>query len=454
MGLIRLRGLADNKRRTAVWYVRRLVPGRRTGAGAPEPEAGAAPASRAHVRRAGLPRGALAFDARDYNPIRWRRGAGIEVAALGPREWLPPGVDADRVVPARRVLRLRRMHHLEDVSAFHAGVIARARTLIRLAAAGAVVHLADRDERLRALLGGELYRLMTADVAGLDAGARELLGIAMRRTALRDHANPAPPPPPGDRGGAGELSYGAGASDAPARPLVSILLATRRPALLPQALAAVARQTYPRLELVLALHGGSATGLERRLADCPHPVRVVRAPADAPLGVVLNAATAASSGTLLTKMDDDDLYGGDHVWDLVLAHEYSQASLVGKGMEFVYLATSDRTLRLDSGHGEDYRTWPLAGGALLVSRRALDRVGGWRPAPAGVDAMLVHDVVDARGGVYRTHGAGFMLVRHGPDHTWDVSDRHFLARAGSSLPGWRPEVAGLSGPDLRRPAIG
>lgn len=84
------------------------------------------------------------------------------------------------------------MHPLEDVSAFHAGVIARARTLIRLAAAG-VVHLADRDERLRALLGGELHRLMTADAAGLDVGARELFGISMRRAALRDHAKPPHP---------------------------------------------------------------------------------------------------------------------------------------------------------------------------------------------------------------------------------------------------------------------
>ena len=439
MSPTRLWGLADNKRRTAVWYVRRLTPGGRTDAGVAEP-----------------PQDALAFDARDYNPIRWRRDAGIEVAALGPRKWLPPGVDADRVVPARRVLRLRRMHHLEDVSAFHAGVIARARTLIRLAAAGVVVHLADQDERLRALLGDELHRLMTADVAGLDTGARELLGISMRRAALRDHAKPPRPRHRrGDRGGTGEIPDGAGAPDAPARPLVSILLATRRTALLPQALAAVARQTYPRLELVLALHGDSATeeGGERCLADCPHPVRVVRAPADAPLGAVLNAATAASSGTLLAKMDDDDLYGDDHVWDLVLAHEYSQASLVGKGLEFVYLAASDRTLRLRSGHGEDYRTWPLAGGALLVSRRALDRVGGWRPAPAGVDAMLVHDVVDARGGVYRTHGAGFMLVRHGRGHTWDVPDRHFLARAESVRPGWHPSLAGLSCRTLRRPAI-
>ncbi len=42
----------------------------------------------------------------------------------------------------------------------------------------------------------------------------------------------------------------------PARPpRVSILLATRRPELLPYCLAAVARLTYPRLVLVLVLHG-------------------------------------------------------------------------------------------------------------------------------------------------------------------------------------------------------
>lgn len=127
-------------------------------------------------------------------------------------------------------------------------------------------------------------------------------------------------------------------------PPVSILLATRRPRFLSWALANVARQDYPEVELMLALHGEGFTGVEERIAELPHPARVLRAPADEPLGAVLNAATEASGGTLLAKMDDDDMYGAEHIWDLVLAREYSGAQLVGKSLEFIYLAASDRTI--------------------------------------------------------------------------------------------------------------
>ena len=383
---------------------------------------------------------APAFDLRGWNPIGWRRDADGGTAALGPLHLLPPGVEAERVVRRRARRRLRHLRHLEDVQAFHADAATRAGELVRLAAWGVVAHLADGGRRLRPLLGPELHGAMTADVAGIDAGARELLGIRMRRAALRDHS-----------------SWGRARRSGPREPpLVSILLATRRPRFLPWALDAVARQTYPRVELVLALHGEGFPDVERRVSGLPCPVKVLRAPAGDPLGAVLDAATGASQGTLLTKMDDDDVYGADHVWDLVLAREYSGAQLVGKYLEFVHLAAADRTMHWRNGDNERY--WPaaLAGGALLTSRRDLDRAGGWRKAPAGVDTALAEDVLRTGGRIYRTHAAGFMLVRHGCRHTWndrEGSDERLLARADRVWPGFQPHRAGIDAPDLPHPAL-
>ena len=388
-------------------------------------------ASAAKPSAASYPLAVPAFDPRIWNPIRWQRAVGNEAAALGPVERLPPGIVAHHVVHRDDLLRLRRMHHVEDVQAFHANVITRAGDLVRLAAGGVVVHLADGDVRLRAWLGDELYDVMTTDPSAFDAGTRELHSIRMRRIALRDHSRQAPTRQRGEEA----------RPDPPGHSSVSILLATRRPRFLPHALAAVARQTYPRLELVLALHGEGFEDVERRVAGVPHPTKVVRVAAYEPLGTVLNVAAAASSGTLLTKMDDDDLYGADHVWDLVLAHEYSQAQVVGKGVEFVYLAASDQTIHQLSGDGEHYRARTLAGGTLLVARHDLDRVGGWRQVQRGVDLGLIEDILRARGCVYRTHGAGFMLIRHGYRPVWDVSDERFLAQADLSLQGWIPALA-------------
>lgn len=381
------------------------------------------------------------FDLRRNNPIHWPRDSNNEVALLGPPELLPPGAapyPAHRQTRSRDPRHLRRYHHIIDAAEFHADPASRASLLARLVANGVVIHALtgfdeSSDSRLRAHLGDELYGLIIADAAGLDAGERELRSIAMRRAALRGHS--------------------AWGRNAAGLPTVSILLATRRPALLPDALAAAARQTYPKLELSLALHGAAEAfaRVEGYIKEMPFPVRVTRTPADATLGAALNAAVAASAGALVTKMDDDDCYGPEHVWDLALAREYSGAALVGKGVEFVYLAASGQTLHCRSGRGEAYRASSLAGGTLLISCRDLARVGGWRDAPRGVDTALVNAVLRRGGGVYRTHGAGYILVRHGHGHTWPESEARFLAKADRVIPGWAPAAAGL--PDAPLPSV-
>ena len=368
------------------------------------------------------------------NPIGWVREVEPRVAALGPPRLLPPGVRAQRVVRAGDRDALRRCHHLEDVAAFHAGAPERAGTLARLAARGLPVHLADRDPALPALLGAELHTLMTAEIRGAGGAAREALSIAVRRAALRTHSL---------RARARQVCAAA-LADPPELPRISVLLATRRPGRLAAALVNVARQRYPRLELVLALHGPgfAADAVERAMAGFPHPVKLLRLDAGRPLGSVLNAAADAAGGALLAKMDDDDLYGPEHLWDVALAREYSGAALVGKFPATVYLTRGDRTVRRRRVPGE---TWSSAitGGTMLIGRADLERAGGWRRAARHVDAALVEDVRRGGGGVYRTHDAGYVMVRHGDGHTWEADDAEFLAGAEAVHAGWRPALAGI-----------
>ena len=377
---------------------------------------------------------APALDPALDNPIGWVREVEPRVAALGPPRLLPPGVRADRVVGVGDRDALRHCHHLEDVAAFHAGAPERAGALARLAARGVPVRLADRDPALETLLGAELHGLMTEEIRGADAAAREALSIATRRAALRTHSL---------RARARQVC-GAALPDPPGLACISVLLATRRPGRLAAALANVVRQRYPRLELVLALHGPgfAADAVERAIAGFPHPVKLLRLDASRPLGSVLNAAADAAGGALVAKMDDDDLYGPEHLWDLALAREYSGAALVGKFPATVYLARGDRTVRRRRVPSE---TWSpsITGGAMLIGRADLERAGGWRRAPRHVDRALVEDVLRAGGGVYRTHDAGYLMVRHGGRHTWEADDAEFLVEAESVHRGWRPALAGI-----------
>lgn len=383
-----------------------------------------------------------AFDPRTDNPTGWSRRPRGGARALGPPGRLPARFRVRRM--SRSAPRaLRRVHHLEDVAAFHADVFKRAGEIARLAANGVPVHVADGDARLEPLLGEELWRLVNLDMDGLDAGARERLSIRMRRAALREHSLAARVRQ------ICETVF----PDPPEPPLVSVLLATRRPHLLERAVAFVGRQTYPRVELVLVLHGEGFPESVLLPAGFPHAIRVARVDGALSLGSALNAGVEASSGPLLAKMDDDDLYGDEHLWDLVLAREYSGADLVGKGIEFVYLAQSNRTAHCFTGWGETW-TSHLAGGSTLVSREMLDRAGGWRRLRVGTDTLFIEDVFRAGGSVYRTHGAGFVLVRHGLEHTWEREDAYFLAHAAETRQGWAPELAGLDAgtpaPDGRR----
>ena len=313
----------------------------------------------------------------------------------------------------------------------------RAAALAARAATGAVVRIGGHDPELRALLGEELHDLMADGdrIAGADAHEREAISIDMRRTALRNHSL---------RARARQVIAAAGREASP--PTVSVLLATNRPERLEAAVASVAAQTYPATELVLAPHGGGFAGdaIARAVEAAGVPVRVVPIASTEPLGAVLNAAVAASTGALLAKLDDDDYYSPHHLWDLVLAHEYSQAELVAKGAEYVYVAGQDRTLRMFGRRGERYLGYPgVSGGAMLISRHDLAQAGGWRRVPRHVDTDLARDVTCIGGRIYRTHGRGYLRVRHGDNHTWDVDESHFTGRAADAREGLDLAFAGI-----------
>ena len=379
-----------------------------------------------------------AFDAEQANPRNWPRRHSRHAAALGSRTLLPEPDRVRWVIDSNEPAAGRRFHHIEDIAAYHGSAAARAGTLATFAAFGALVHVADEDPRLRRHLGSNLYSLMTDPrIVVADQRTREALSIGLRREALRSHSLRARARQVLDRTDLG----------GPPLPVVSVLLATRRPERLRIAVEAVARQSYPRIELVLAMHGPGFDHAEadRVIAGLAHPARLVQAPSSAPLGEVLDTAVRASTGTLLTKFDDDDLYGPEHIWDLVLAVEYSKADLVGKAAEYVYLSGSDRTLHRFGGEAERGSSQlSLAGGAMMISRHDLDAVLGWRRIPAGVDRALMQDVVASGRRMYRTHGMGYMLVRHGEGHAWQADDDYFLKQADEVRDGCDLDFAGIT----------
>ena len=339
---------------------------------------------------------------------------------------LPDGVRRAPLANAQRAVR-RAGDHLAvlDHPAFHASDRERAEWIARLSAAGVPVCAEEVSAALAGLLGGELSGLLggvrARDMADLDR--RERASVELRRAALRSHAA---------NGGA-------------RRPMVSVILSTRRESWLEHGIAQVQRQSYEPRELVVCLHGDEfGPGTEERVrAHYQGDLQVIRVADELTLGDALNAGVEKAGGECVTKMDDDDYYSTEHLWDLVLALEYSGADLVGKGAEFVYLQWVDLTMRRFMGDAESDHP-RLAGGAMMARRGPLQEIGGWPSRNRGEDTWLVKNFKKAGGGgTYRTHGYGYILNRHGQGHTWNTYVDYFLIQSQREWRGLRFDESGI-----------
>lgn len=291
-----------------------------------------------------------------------------------------------------------------------------AHALLVLAASGAPLRLARPSADMDLLLGSDFRRVLTtAPFSG--EWERERHSVRLRRVALdRLRSDP--------------------------RPGVAVVLATRRPEFLGFALDQISSQRCDRPQVLLGLHGdGWPDDLGVALPD---GAVLRRYDESWSLGAMLQDLTLLADASLVTKWDDDDWYGPNHVRDLVDAYEYSGADIVGKAAEYVRLEESDLTIRRFAYGAETY-SWTLAGGAMMTSKRFLAEIGGWPDERRGVDAALLAAARAAGGCAYRTHGFEYILRRSaGGAHTWHAPDDHFLETASERRPGLALELADLA----------
>ena len=99
-------------------------------------------------------------------------------------------------------------------------------------------------------------------------------------------------------------------------PLISVIIPTvRRPQRLWRALASVAAQTYPAVEVVVVNDGGLdvSTQVARYRATFGRPARSVQLQPNRGLAGARNAGIAAATGELIALLDDDDSWQPNHV---------------------------------------------------------------------------------------------------------------------------------------------
>ena len=73
----------------------------------------------------------------------------------------------------------------------------------------------------------------------------------------------------------------------------------------------------------------------------------------------------------------------------------------------------------------------------------MNAAGGFAPVARREQIPLIEAVLEAGGAIHRTHGFGYILNRHGRDHTWHPYVDYFLVQSEFEWRGLRFETTGI-----------
>ena len=99
-----------------------------------------------------------------------------------------------------------------------------------------------------------------------------------------------------------------------------------------------AKQSYQEKELLLILNNASFDiDAIRTQTQALSNVCILQMKKRSTLAACLNRGVETASGEYIAKMDDDDYYGERYLSDMMLAANFSDAEVLGKGTYFAYM---------------------------------------------------------------------------------------------------------------------
>jgi hypothetical protein len=358
-------------------------------------------------------------------------GGRLHFTAPEDSEHLPTWSQPDDVPLSS--LRVRGLRRTEAIDLSGVAVADRSaelrlyRRLAELAATGAILHsLPEHLSLAPAILGESLATSLRAPYRTTSGLLRDLRSVPQRRDAMTRF------------GGFFELAGQLQQMGHRLLPSVSLVMSSMRPQRSAPVLRSLAAQRYPHVEIVVGVHGNEDSTGEFDDVAKESGASVVRYDRSVPFGSVLADTARRAGGDLIIKVDDDDVYGPDFVGDLVLAYLYSNADVVGKTTEYLFLEDMQRTVHRTFAV-EEYRL-QLAGGAMLLSQAMLNEIGGWRPSHNSTDRSVLIRIGNCGGMGYRTQSLGYVYVRHSDGHTWARNESLLVKNAFEQWSGFIPQL--------------
>jgi hypothetical protein len=228
---------------------------------------------------------------------------------------------------------------------------------------------------------------------------------------------------------------------------VSVIVCSSRPKLLVSNLIRfISLQQNIKMELLVALEVSGESEIayvEKATKGLNFPVRVIPfLPQNhkVPLGLRLNHLTEQANYEILTKMDDDDFYGPNHLFDLVSEMEMFNIDLVGKPVysfyfkndaqnDFIYLTSQCRFFSKD---------YYFTGSAFAFRKSLWNSIQGFLPLQRGEDYTFRKISKELGNRVLVIPPVEYLIFRDiSPhkkhSHTWNIEINKILEEKGDIL---------------------
>ncbi len=215
------------------------------------------------------------------------------------------------------------------------------------------------------------------------------------------------------------------------QPPIDVMVATNRPQNLRIVFDNLSRQTYPQLRLVLVEHG---VRLDRgevndRAEAAGFKVDIVSVGEEVILGEVFNIGFGATVADVVAKMDDDDFYGPEYLWDLRSALGFSGADVVGKWAHYVYLKGIDSTIYRFSHY--EHRFTDVVAISTLLMKRSVFELARFPQLAYGSGSIFLREIGAAGAVVYAADRWNYLYIRgqDGERNTFPAADFDLVANS-------------------------
>lgn len=205
-------------------------------------------------------------------------------------------------------------------------------------------------------------------------------------------------------------------------PMVTALVPTMRPELLPFVLNGWRQHNYANREMVVLLH--SDTHMPQDVAHMVREddnVRVVRVPESQSISTVMNVGIDEAQGDFWSRIDDDDYYGPNYYNDAMINRKFYDFDICGKSQWMIYFEAFKGVFAHKKDWAAHSGNTAIAGGTFLIrktkdgSLRFDDRVQGF------ADVDFIGRAVDAGNTrIISSDPFNFLQIRRmdRKSHTW------------------------------------